>query len=171
MLLAIQVLAVGSGVVDVDPSTSCLPPNTFVGSEGCCIADKLPSQPCNKATTPYGHCARSIEYPKPTPPSYHIADPTCETNDPNAPFYDQRHGVYHLFWQKHCASPVPNEKIKGIVYGHAVSRNLVKWAMMPVAIWNDEDYDRYAIYSGSATVTNDGVPRIIYPGLCLKDEW
>ena len=29
---------------------------------------------------------------------------------------------------------------------------------------------RFAIYSGSATVVG-GVPHIIYPGLCLKDEW
>ena len=42
------------------------------------------------------------------------------------------------------------ESIKGIVYGHVVSRNLLQWAHMPVAIWNDQAYDRYAIYSGSA---------------------
>ena len=41
---------------------------------------------------------------------------------------------------------------------------------MPVAIWNDRPYDRYAIYSGSATIVG-GVPHIIYPGLCLHDEW
>jgi sucrose-6-phosphate hydrolase SacC (GH32 family) len=97
-------------------------------------------------------------------------DSTCDENDPNAPFFDATHGVYHLFYQKHCAIPVSGETIKGIVYGHVVSRNLVQWAKLPVAIWNDRQYDRYAIYSGSATIV-DGVPHIIYPGLCLHDEW
>ena len=192
----LMILADGRNGVQVDPAVACLPARTVVGSEGCCIKptttataaktnnasasssfESFPSSlppevvECSKEVTLYGHCARSIQYPKPNPPHYHIADPTCETNDPNAPFYDALHGVYHLFWQKHCATPVPKETIKGIVYGHAVSRDLVKWAMMPVAIWNDENYDRYAIYSGSATVTPDGVPHIIYPGLCLRDEW
>ena len=97
-------------------------------------------------------------------------DHNCDENDPNAPFYDATHGVYHLFYQKHCAIPVSGESIKGIVYGHVASRDLVRWAHLPVAIWNDQPYDRYAIYSGSATIV-EGLPHIVYPGLCLHDEW
>ena len=48
-----------------------------------------------------------------------------------------------------------------------MSRDLVKWARMPVAIWNDKPYDRNSIYSGSATVV-DGIPHIIYPGICIR---
>ena len=159
-----------------------LPPHTIVSgasSWGCCstrpaglnngTAVASPAL-CSPRTTPYGDCSRQQLWPKPTPPRYHVMDSTCDENDPNAPFFDVTHGVYHLFYQKHCATPVPGETIKGIVYGHVVSRNLVQWAHMPVAIWNDQDYDRYAIYSGSATIV-DGTPYIIYPGLCLHDEW
>ena len=172
-----QIYDNNGAVVGGDPATSCLPPHTVVGSEGCCTSTASPGKvaACSKTETPYGHCARNTLYPKPTPPHYHIAgqcprrrprprlclrrrpylhcalvsqrrgldqksltfttfsapspsdallsiDSTCETNDPNAPFYDALHGVYHLFWQKHCATPVPGETIKGIVYGHAVSR-------------------------------------------------
>eukprot|EP01045_Picozoa_sp_COSAG04_P030944 COSAG04_NODE_5550_length_1573_cov_1.126866_2_plen_340_part_00 len=74
-------------------------------------------------------------------------------------------GVFHLFYQKHCAEPVPGQAIKGIVYGHVASRDLVKWTRLPVAIWNDQWYDSNAIFSGSATLV-DGVVTIVYPGLC-----
>ena len=47
------------------------------------------------------------------------------------------------------------------MWGHAVSRDLIKWAHMPVAIWNDEWFDGLAIYSGSATYVA-GKPTIVY---------
>jgi sucrose-6-phosphate hydrolase SacC (GH32 family) len=31
---------------------------------------------------------------------------------------------------------------------------VVHWARLPVAIWNDQPYDRVAIFTGSATVVN-----------------
>jgi hypothetical protein len=36
-----------------------------------------------------------------------------------------------------------------------------------VAIWNDQVYDNNAIFTGSAT-TVDGVPTLLYPGICKK---
>lgn len=50
---------------------------------------------------------------------------------------------------------------------HAVSRDLIKWAHLPVSIWNDRLYDERAIFTGSATVVN-GKPYLVYPGLCVK---
>ena len=152
-----------------------LPPHTTVRSSwGCCSARNRTAAAspalCSPHTTPFGDCSRQQLWPKPTPPRFHVMDRSCDENDPNAPFFDAKHGVYHLFYQKHCATPVSGESIKGIVYGHVVSRDLLHWAHMPVAIWNDMPYDRYAIYSGSATIV-DGVPHIIYPGLCLHSEW
>jgi hypothetical protein len=41
----------------------------------------------------------------------------------------------------------------------------VHWAKMPISIWNDQDYDNFAIYSGSATIV-DGQTVQMYPGLC-----
>ena len=50
-------------------------------------------------------------------------------------------------------------------WGHWVSKDFVRWAQLPVAIWNDRYYDNSAIYSGSATIV-DGRPAIIYSGKC-----
>ena len=32
-------------------------------------------------------------------PQFHVMDLSCAENDPNGPFYDPKHGVYHLFHQ------------------------------------------------------------------------
>ena len=73
-------------------------------------------------------------------------------------------------------------------WGHWVSRDFVKWARLPVSIWNDKWYDSVAIFSGSTTIV-DGKPVIVCktqhpktpttsarscggvadPGLCNKD--
>ena len=70
-----QIYDNNGAVVGGDPATSCLPPHTVVGSEGCCTSTASPGKvaACSKTETPYGHCARNTLYPKPTPPHYHIA--------------------------------------------------------------------------------------------------
>ena len=55
--------------------------------------------------------------------------------------------------------------IQGPLQGHAVSRDLVHWSHLPVALWNDQPFDSVAVYTGSATVVNGSVA-IIYPGVC-----
>ena len=45
-------------------------------------------------------------------------------------------------------------------WGHWVSRDFVKWARLPVSIWNDKWYDSVAIFSGSTTIV-DGKPVIV----------
>lgn len=54
--------------------------------------------------------------------------------------------------------------------GHAVSSDMVHWAHLPVSVWNDQPYDSVAIYTGSATIV-DGVPVLVYPGLCVARDW
>lgn len=97
--------------------------------------------------------------------TFHLDDAYCDINDPNGPFYDQTHGVYHLFYQIHLAEPNPVglKAGAGPDWGHWVSRDFTHWAPMPVAIWNTEYYDNAAIFSGSTTVV-DGRPVIVYPG-------
>jgi beta-fructofuranosidase len=105
---------------------------------------------------------------KPQQYVYHLSDETCETNDPNGPFYDEVHGVYHLFYQDHIAQPQPlTGPGHGPDWGHWVSKDFLHWARLPVAIWNDQWYDAVAIYSGSTTIV-DGKPVIVYPGLCNR---
>ena len=101
-----------------------------------------------------------------TPPTYryHLADSSCDINDPNGPFYDPVHGVYHLLYQIHIAEDQGGVG-DGPDWGHWVSRDFKRWAQLPVAIWNDEYYDNSAIYTGSTTIV-DGKPVIMYTGRC-----
>ena len=59
----------------------------------------------------------------------------CAENDPNGPVFDPVHGVFHHFYQIHLAAPPGS----GPDYGHFVSKNLIEWAALPVAIWNGLD--------------------------------
>jgi sucrose-6-phosphate hydrolase SacC (GH32 family) len=60
----------------------------------------------------------------PGAPQFHVRDRSCAINDPNFPFYDARHGMYHLFYQDHLAE-AQGGLGAGPVIGHAVSRDLV----------------------------------------------
>ena len=57
-------------------------------------------------------------------PQFHIMDSSCGTQDPNAPIYDPRHGVYHMFWQAHTARPCAGDFRAAPSIGHAVSRDV-----------------------------------------------
>ena len=92
-------------------------------------------------------------------PQFHVRDLSCGENDPNGPVYDPVHGVYHLHYQNHVGCR------GGRTYGHAVSRDFIHWAHMPISIWNDRPYDEHAIFTGSATIV-DGKVVQVYPGLC-----
>lgn len=99
------------------------------------------------------------------PPQFHIQDATCVMNDPNGPFYDPLHKMYHVMYQDHLCEP--REKgvdPSGPVWAHVVSRDMVHWARLPVALWNDRWFDNRAVFTGSTTVVN-GTPTIVYPGI------
>ena len=42
-----------------------------------------------------------------TRPVFHIMDKTCDENDPNFPFYDPVHGMYHLMYHQRVPPHVP----------------------------------------------------------------
>ena len=67
-------------------------------------------------------------------------------NDPNGLFYAD--GVYHLFYQYSGQHP----SYQRISWGHAVSRDLVHWQHLPVAI---RATGADSAYSGSALVDHD----------------
>jgi len=98
---------------------------------------------------------------------FHLSDVACDINDPNGPFYDPVHKVYHNFYQDHLAeaNPVGMKAGAGPDWGHWVSRDFLHWARLPVAIWNDKWFDNAAIFTGSTTIV-DGKPVIVYPGRC-----
>jgi len=120
-----------------------------------------------------GACGVNFDQCRKTPfenwAQYHVGDLSCAENDPNGPVYDERHGMYHLFYQDHISIKAPGYG-GGPVYGHAASRDLIHWTHLPVAIWNDQSYDSGAIFTGSATVVNGDVVHV-YPGICVRGTW
>ena len=80
--------------------------------------------------------------------AYHLMPPTGWMNDPNGfTYYD---GYYHLFYQHNPYSP----NWDTMHWGHARSKDLVKWEHLPVALAPDEAYDRGGCFSGGAVVKN-----------------
>lgn len=53
---------------------------------------------------------------------------------------------------------------KKIVWGHAVSRDLIHWRHLPVAMVTDRWYDANGVWTGSATILPDGQVIMLYTG-------
>lgn len=86
-------------------------------------------------------------------PKHHFSPPQNWTNDPNGlVYYD---GEYHLYYQH---NPYGN-KWGHMSWGHAVSKDLISWEHLPVAIpeYKDSEGDSVMIFSGSAVVSNDTI--------------
>lgn len=98
-------------------------------------------------------------------PVFHFTPPSMWMNDPNGLVYFG--GEYHLFYQYH-----PHSDVWGPMHwGHAVSRDLVNWQHLPIALYPDENG---VIYSGSAVVDwNDsagfGKEALVSVFTCKKD--
>lgn len=69
-------------------------------------------------------------------------------------------GWYHLFYQWN-----PDSAVWGnITWGHAVSRDLLHWLHLPLAMVPDQPYDANGVWSGSATRLPDGRIVMLYTG-------
>ncbi|CAL5026240.1 unnamed protein product [Urochloa decumbens] len=90
--------------------------------------------------------------------AFHFQPPKNWMNDPNGPLYHK--GWYHLFYQWN-----PDSAVWGnITWGHAVSRDLVHWLHLPLAMVPDHWYDANGVWSGSATRLPDGRIVMLYTG-------
>lgn len=77
-------------------------------------------------------------------PQYHFSPARNWSNDPNGMVYYQ--GEYHLFYQYN-----PNDVVWGPMHwGHAVSKDLIHWEHLPIALEPDDELGM--IFSGSAVV-------------------
>lgn len=99
-------------------------------------------------------------------PTYHLTAPVGHwMNDPNGPFYDESSGTYHLFYQYNPFG----YNWGNMSWAHVVSRDLLAWTELPVALWPDEIYDVNGVFSGSVFV-EEGVPTIYYTCVNAENE-
>ena len=82
-------------------------------------------------------------YQEPFRPRFHFTPERNWMNDPNGMIYHD--GEYHLFYQYNPFG----DKWGHMSWGHAVSRDLVHWEHLPVALAEEGNL---RIYSGSAVV-------------------
>src|SRR5438552_13308335 len=83
-------------------------------------------------------------------PLYHFHPPANWMNDPNGPIYHQ--GYYHLFYQHNPYG----EQWGHMHWGHARSRDLVRWEHLPIALWPSADKGEEHCFSGCATLDGLG---------------
>lgn len=92
-------------------------------------------------------------------PVFHLAPYIGWLNDPNGFSFYQ--GQYHLFYQY---NPYSTEW-DSMHWGHAVSRDLLRWTHLPAALAPDEFYDAFGCFSGSAVELPDGKHLLLYTGV------
>ena len=101
--------------------------------------EPAPGEMCYNSEGVNGVCGRAFPQCLPAEPSgapqFHIRDLTCGTSDVNAPFRDPTTGFWHVFYQDLLLTNKSVHRAK--VWGHAVSKDGVKWQRMPVALWPD----------------------------------
>ena len=88
-------------------------------------------------------------------PIYHFLPEKNWMNDPNGVIYYK--GEYHLFYQYNPSG----DTWGNIHWGHAKSRDLVRWEILPIALFPSKDKGELHCFSGCAVI-NKGEPTIFY---------
>lgn len=107
-----------------------------------------------------------VLHPDPERPTFHVSSRRGWINDPNGPLMYR--GKYHLFYQ-HVVNSC--EWAFGLVWGHAVSSDLVHWEHLPPALMpTPASGDADGCFSGCALLDADGKPMILYTGVRLRSN-
>lgn len=102
-------------------------------------------------------------------PNFHFQAAKNWINDPCAPYYDQKTGLYHVFYQHNPYGPVWGN----MTWGHAVSRNLISWVDLPHALSpTPNSPDDEGVFTGQVVpVGYKGLPTVYYTGASGKISW
>ena len=91
-------------------------------------------------------------------PAFHVSAPIGWINDPNG--FSTYQGKVHLFYQYN-----PYYREWGPMHwGHSVTKDMIRWEQMPVALAPEQEYDKVGCFSGSA-VEADGQHVLVYTGV------
>lgn len=91
-------------------------------------------------------------------PRFHFASPAGWINDPNG--FSSFGGEFHLFFQHHPYSA----QWGSMHWGHAVTRDFVRWQNKGAALAPDTDADKGGCFSGTA-IDDEGTHVIAYTGV------
>ncbi|PIA35735.1 hypothetical protein AQUCO_03500233v1 [Aquilegia coerulea] len=92
------------------------------------------------------------------PFGFHFRPHRYYMSDPSGPMFYK--GWYHFFFQHNVNAAVWGH----IVWGHAVSRDLINWLYLPPAMVPDKWYDLSGVWTGSATILPNGSIAMLYTG-------
>ncbi len=102
---------------------------------------------------------QALKLPADERPLFHLTPLIGWMNDPNG--FCWYKGQYHLFYQYHPFS----RQWGPMHWGHAVSRDLLRWTYMPCALAPDTAADAGGCFSGSAVEMPDGRLMLCYTGV------
>lgn len=100
----------------------------------------------------------------PVRPAFHFRPAAGWMNDPNGTIWHR--GRCHLFYQHNPYGDAWGD----IHWGHAVSRDLVRWEHRPVALAPSREAGEGHCFTGSAWTRADGVPMLFYTSVAADPD-
>ncbi|XP_044955906.1 sucrose:sucrose 1-fructosyltransferase-like [Hordeum vulgare subsp. vulgare] len=147
-MLVVAAAVFGARRVDPDAVASSVPATSEHG-----VSEKTPGTYSGNGGYPWSNAMLQWQRT-----GFHFQPEKNYMNDPNGPVYYR--GWYHFFYQHNPGGTGWGN----ISWGHAVSRDMVHWRHLPLAMVPDHWYDIEGVLTGSITVLPDGRVILLYTG-------